>query len=248
MPVSAVSTYAPFQGMTEQTDELGKEAFLKLLTTQLAHQNPLEPASDVEFISQLTEFASLEQLRSVNDNLGIIELYQLSLNNSNALNILGKSVKIATRDIQHESGEDHLFTFTAPPDAVNTEITITDDDGKVIYQQSYPGGMTDDQEFTWHGVDSSGNTVDDGQYHIKVESENADGNAFSIPVYQVRRVDGLAYENGAIYVVIGEERLLLENVSEVYERKNTSPIKMGKAPMGLPSPYSTLPDYLLRRY
>ena len=53
-------------GTTERADNLGRDAFLRLLTTQLAHQDPVEPQADGEFIAQLATFSSLEQLTSIN--------------------------------------------------------------------------------------------------------------------------------------------------------------------------------------
>ncbi len=48
---------------------LGRDAFLKLLVTQLGHQNPLEPQNDGEFIAQLATFSSLEQLTQIQNTL-----------------------------------------------------------------------------------------------------------------------------------------------------------------------------------
>jgi flagellar basal-body rod modification protein FlgD len=48
---------------------LGRDAFLGLLVTQLRHQDPLKPQADGEFIAQLAQFSSLEQLTQIQQTL-----------------------------------------------------------------------------------------------------------------------------------------------------------------------------------
>ncbi len=55
-----------------QQGALGRDAFLKLLVTQLQHQDPTQPQSDKEFIAQLATFSQLEQLTAINKTLEAI--------------------------------------------------------------------------------------------------------------------------------------------------------------------------------
>lgn len=50
-------------------NDLDKDAFLRLLTTQLANQDPLNPMEDKEFIAQLAQFSSLEQMQTLNTTI-----------------------------------------------------------------------------------------------------------------------------------------------------------------------------------
>ena len=69
-------------------NDLDKMAFLRLLTTQLANQDPLNPMEDREFIAQLAQFSALEQMQNLNktvENLGTEILTSMEMLNTNQL-------------------------------------------------------------------------------------------------------------------------------------------------------------------
>ena len=80
MSVSATSsttgttaTGATTTTTTDKNKELGKDDFLKLLVAQLQSQDPLNPMDDTEFISQMAQFTSLEQMKNVSNAVQITQ-------------------------------------------------------------------------------------------------------------------------------------------------------------------------------
>ncbi len=58
------------------TSALDKNAFMQLLVTQLKNQDPMAPSDNQEFIAQLAQFSSLEEMQGVNENLVALALLQ----------------------------------------------------------------------------------------------------------------------------------------------------------------------------
>ena len=55
-----------------KSDGLGRDAFLKLLVTQLQHQDPTKPKEDGEFLTQLATFSSLEKLTDISTSVNAL--------------------------------------------------------------------------------------------------------------------------------------------------------------------------------
>jgi flagellar basal-body rod modification protein FlgD len=76
--ILASTPTSPGSATTLPNQQLDKTAFMDLLVAQLKNQDPLEPASNQEFVGQLATFSSLEQLENVNDNITTMVLLQQS--------------------------------------------------------------------------------------------------------------------------------------------------------------------------
>ena len=81
MDIPGISSSDSFSGALSGSQQLDKSAFMKLLVSQLQHQDPMEPVANEEFVAQLATFSSLEQLEGLNQNV----VAMIALNQSNAL-------------------------------------------------------------------------------------------------------------------------------------------------------------------
>jgi flagellar basal-body rod modification protein FlgD len=66
--ISSTTQNSSTSGTTKKTEE--KDMFMSLLVAQLKNQDPLAPQDSTQFVAQLAQFNSLEQLISINQRLG----------------------------------------------------------------------------------------------------------------------------------------------------------------------------------
>ena len=91
---TAATSTSSTNAVTTATNDLGKDAFLKLLIAELSNQDPLNPMEDREFISQMATFSSLEQMQNMNSTLNSIA----EVNKFSAANYVGKAVAFTNDD------------------------------------------------------------------------------------------------------------------------------------------------------
>jgi flagellar basal-body rod modification protein FlgD len=84
---------------TKTSNMLGKDAFLKLLATQMQYQDPLNPSTDTEYVAQLATFSQLEQMQNLVSSSDKFLAFSLVGNN-----VRLNSVNDATGSIQTIDG------------------------------------------------------------------------------------------------------------------------------------------------
>ena len=79
----------------QPSHELGKDDFLKILIAQMSNQDPTSPLENTEFIAQMAQFSSLEQMTNMSKSF---ERLTTMINSTEAQSTLGRTVEIDVGD------------------------------------------------------------------------------------------------------------------------------------------------------
>ncbi|MCD6569302.1 MAG: flagellar hook assembly protein FlgD [Deltaproteobacteria bacterium] len=204
----------PQPGSATVPQSLGKDAFLKLLVTQLQYQDPLSPMENTEFTAQLAQFSSLEQLTEMGLSMAEFSKLQGSINNIQALSFIGKQIS-AKGNIVEYSGQEINLNFELDDNAEYLKVEIYDMDGnlvRTIEETGVPGG---DVQCFWDGKDNTGHEVAGGRYTFKVEAIDIDGAYIGVKTYAVGKVTGVRYDHGITYLIIGNKEVTISEVEKI---------------------------------
>ena len=197
--VGGVSLYSP--QVTTTTNELGKDAFLQLLVAQMKYQDPTEPTDNSEFVAQLAQYSSLEQLIDVNSNLTISAGISQTTNNSLVASYIGKEVSVFGNYLKLGDGESVTGGINLSyADDVN--IHVIDSLGNTVQTIELGDKETGTHYFEWDGTDSSGDQVADGDYYFEVLSADT-GETIDSAISLIRGfVEKVRFIDDSAYIVV----------------------------------------------
>lgn len=212
MPVSTIPNVAvkTTGSNYEAGGELGKDEFMKLLVSQLKAQDPLNPMESHEFIAQLAQFSSLEQLQNINDKLD-----DLTQQLSGAASLISNEIEAMGNLITVEDGAPTEASFTLESDATAVFASITDANGNPI--KSFQSGPMDagQQTLKWDGTDGNGNQVPDGKYTVEIQAVDKDGNVVPSTSFIKGTVTGATFEDGVTTLLLGDTEVPLGSVIKI---------------------------------
>ncbi len=200
-----------------------KETFLKLLVAQLSNQDPLNPTEDKEFITQLAQFTSLEQLQSINSG---VEALNTTMNQGqmiSATSFIGKSILASGNQVTKLSDDTQIGTtpilYTIDSDAKAGQVNIFDSNGNLVFTDAIPAINAGTYAYSnWRGYNSSGKEVPDGVYTAVFTFQDADDKVIMPTTQCVGKVVGVENKDGAYSLVLADGRTVkFTDVTEVYE-------------------------------
>ena len=114
---------------------LDKDDFMKIMVTQMRNQDPTIPLKADQLAVQMAQFASVEQLHNVNNNLTKLTSANQPMERLAMSNMIGKTVTIDRNRFPHTEGTNESLNFTLPKDAEQVRVMLVTESGEAIFQQ-----------------------------------------------------------------------------------------------------------------
>ena len=224
MPILSVhnstsATEAKPKSTTDNRLGMGKDEFLQLFVKRLQNQDPLSPMQDEDFIAQMAQFSSLEQLSNMNENLQKAlsgnGLLSQTISNTMAASLIGRSVRVESSStvLGDSGGADIRYDLESA--AADVQIEIKNKEG-VLVRALRPGASpSGTNTVAWDGKDANGTRMPKGAYEITVRATDEKGDAIGAKGYYAGKVSGVRYVDGNAMLVVNSALIPLANVMEV---------------------------------
>ena len=204
---------------TGSTNQLGKDDFLRLLVTQLQNQDPMNPLQGTEFVSQLAQFSSLEQMTNINStltqNLQASQMMTQSIGNSLAATLVGKDVRASTNALQYSGTSSMALGYSLDTAANAVDVKIYNGSGALVRTINGLSVDSGDHGFTWDGTNDAGQQLGGGKYTFTVEAKDSSGNAVNATPYIVGTVSSIRFRSDGTYFVVDGTEVPISDVLEI---------------------------------
>lgn len=220
MAISAIETFQNI-GLATTADkvqpakqELGQEQFLKLLTTQMTHQDPNKPMENGDFLAQMAQFSTVEGIGDLNDSFSEFANSLTSGQALQAASLVGQSVLVPGDEglmslNKNMSGEIVLNDKTS-----DLKVSFLDSNGVPVKTINLGRQEQGNVSYQWDGLLDDGTYTDPGVYQVRAEA-TIDGSNTILQTYVNADVESVALGNSKNGIQLALAGLGNVNFSEV---------------------------------
>ncbi|MCX8476650.1 MAG: flagellar biosynthesis protein FlgD [Sphingomonas sp.] len=177
------------------------DMFLKLLTTQMQNQDPLDPMDTAQYTQQLVQYSQVEQ--SIEQTATLKEMLAAfgTQNLMQASALIGAQVETSSATSGLSAATPAQWTWSATREVASMTATIKDAKGKIV--DTLPIDATGAAgAFTWDGTTSAGKKVDPGLYTLELAGKDASGAAVTTTAHAYGKVTDVELDNGTVQMTI----------------------------------------------
>lgn len=201
---------------TTGNPELGKDAFMSLLLTQMKNQDPTSPLKSHEMAAQLAQFTSLEKLNNINDGITGMRKDNQPDHNFQALSFIGKTIQTDNSKVTHvDKDERHDIRFTLPADAPEMKMVIKDGEGNPLRELQFKNLKAGKNVLNWNGLADDGSAAPLGEYNVSFEATGSNGRKLQVSTKTEGVISGVNFTPAGPQLLIGKQAVSLAEVKQI---------------------------------
>ena len=220
--------------------EMGKDAFMTLLLTQMKNQDPTNPLKSHEMAAQLAQFTQLEKLTNIDSGIAGLRKDGEPNKNFEALAFIGKTITTDNSKVSRADQEStHDIRFTLPADAQELKMIVKDAAGNPVRNLEYKNLKTGKNELNWNGMTDDGSKAAAGDYSVAFEATGSNGRKMHIETKTEGVISGVNFTPKGPQLMVGKQVVSMEDVKSISQTDKQDMSTMG-APtsMQMPQPQS----------
>lgn len=208
---------------------LDKDAFMKLLLTQMKNQDPTNPLQSHEMAAQLAQFTSLEKLTNISEGIDSLTKAQAPAHNFEALSLIGKAVSGDSSKIERSDDKDsHAISFQVRQDAQKVTIKIKNAEGQVVRTLESANMKAGKNEIMWNGKTEDGSDAPKGSYLVSIEANASNGQKLGADTRFEGVITGVNFTAQGPVLMIGKQAVAMKDVKEIVDPNLVRPAEVNR--------------------
>lgn len=198
-------------------NQMGKDEFLKLLTHQLQHQDPMNPMDGSKMTGELAQFSQLEQLSNLNKKFDDMGKTRGMEDKFYAASFVGKKVVTtgSTMTLKN-SGDPGDILFKLDGDASKVMVRVLDEKNNIVGEIWKEGMSQGGHQVTWDGVQLDGTPAVKGNYKAQVRAWDNLGNEIGTKTEATGVVQSVTFDEGEPVLMVSGQKVYLRDVKSFH--------------------------------
>ena len=195
--------------------DMGRNEFMDLMMAQMQNQNPLDPQKNEDFVAQLAQFSSLEEMQSLNTSVEDAMGQFRSTQALQASAMVGQQVQVEG-NIANLGPEGEVKGAVEVPSATsNLRVNVYNPSGELVRQMDMGQQGSGTVDFSWDGENGDGDLMEPGDYRVQAEAQY-DGETQELATRLNANVDSVNLENGGVTLnLAGRGSVPLDQVKQI---------------------------------
>lgn len=203
------------QPNAQNDKDMDQQAFLKLFTTQLQNQNPLEPVKNEAFVAQLAQFSQLEATTKMASSMESMASTMQGDRLMAGASLIGKKVASPSGTAELAEGANVTGVLSVPNGASSIVLDVFDQNGSKVFTQQMGRQAPGDVTVRWDGFHANGERMPPGRYNV-VATVDSFGELTQVPVSTPATVRSISFVNNELMLELQDgSSVSLANVQRI---------------------------------